>query len=195
MIHTRKPTVNKSMLVSIKTIISCLAVAALLLTTGCTGVNVKDYQNKEPRFIIENYFDGQTIAKGVFQDRFGKIRRMFTVTIDGTWDEDTQTLTLDEDFVYSDGETENRVWKIKKIDDHTYQGTAGGVVGTANGSSYGNALNWNYRFDLPVDGKTWRVHFKDWLYMIDDTTVFNKAVVSKFGFTLGEVYITFEKKS
>lgn len=183
------------MFINSKKILFFLAVTGLLLLPGCTGVDVKDYRDAKPRFIIEDYFDGKTVAKGVFQDRFGKIRRSFTVTIDGTWDEDTQTLTLDEDFVYNDGETENRVWKIKKTGKHTYSGSAGGVVGMAAGESYGNAFNWNYTFDLPVDGKTWRVRFEDWLFMIDETSVFNKAIVSKFGFTLGEVYISFEKKS
>ena len=168
--------------------------ACLLLLSGCGGVDVKDYADKKPRFEIESYFQGKTTAKGVFQDRFGTVRREFTVDITGTWNAETQTLTLDEDFVYKDGETDNRVWKITKLDDHKYEGTAGDIVGTAKGESYGNALNWKYKFDLPYKGDTLRVHFNDWLYQIDETTVFNKAVVSKWGFTIGEVYIFFEKK-
>lgn len=165
-----------------------------LILAGCTGVDVKDYKGTQPKFAVEEYFAGNTVATGVFQDRFGKVRRTFEVTIDGTWDEDSKTLTLDEDFVYNDGETEKRIWKITKLNDHDYEGTAGGVVGKATGSAYGNAFNWEYTFDLPYNDDTLRVHFNDWMYLVDEETVFNKAVITKFGFRLGDVYIFFKKK-
>lgn len=166
-----------------------------LLVAGCGSASVRDYKDTKPEFHIENYFDGHTVAKGVFQDRFGKIRRRFEVDIHGQWDPDSRTLTLNEDFVYHDGETEKRIWTIRKTAENTYQGHAGGVVGQASGESSGSAFNWRYVFDLPVNGDTWRVHFDDWLYKLDENTVLNKAIVSKFGFKLGEVILFFEKKN
>ena len=166
----------------------------LIVLSGCGGVNVKDYKDTKPRFVIEDFFQGKTVAKGVFMDRSGKIRREFTVYIDGSWDKENQTLTLDEDFEYKDGETDKRVWEIKKLGPHQYEGTAGDIVGKAEGQSYGNALNWQYLFDLQADGKTWRVRFNDWLYQIDETTVYNKAIVTFWGFKVGEVNLFFEKK-
>ncbi len=166
----------------------------LLSVTGCASVNIQDYKDTKPELKVEEYFAGNTKAWGVFQDRFGKVRRSFEVDINGTWDENTQTLKLVEDFVYDDGELEQRVWTITKIGPSTYTGTAGGVVGQAIGQSAGNAFNFKYTFDLPVEGKTWRVKFDDWMYLQNDHILFNKATIRRFGFALGDVYIFFDKK-
>jgi len=167
----------------------------LLLLGGCSSVNIQDYKEKKPRLLIEDYFDGNTKAWGIFQDRFGKVRRQFTVDIIGTWSPDTQTLELVENFVYDDGQTEQRIWNIKKTGKHTYQGKAAGVIGLAQGESYGNAFNLKYTFDLPYKEGKLRVNFDDWMYLQDENVLFNKASISKYGFRLGDVYIFFEKQS
>ncbi|MFN6183887.1 MAG: DUF3833 family protein, partial [Burkholderiales bacterium] len=37
------------------------------------------------------------------------------------------------------------------------------------------------------------VQFDDWMFLIDDRVMLNRAVMSKFGFRLGEVFISFSK--
>jgi hypothetical protein len=60
-------------------------------------------------------------------------------------------------------------------------------VGTAAGQTSGNALNWRYTMALPVDGRTWHVDFDDWMYLVDERVMLNRATMSKFGVRLGEV--------
>ncbi len=168
-----------------------LAVLFLTLLTGCSGMKPEDFADREPRFRIEEYFAGKTRAWGIFQDRFGTLRRQFVVDIDGTWD--GETLTLVEDFVYDDGETEQRVWRIAKSGAHSYEGRADGVIGIAKGESYGNALNWRYDFALKVGDSVWNVHFDDWMFLQGDGVMINRASVSKFGIELGQVTIAFRK--
>jgi hypothetical protein len=67
------------------------------------------------------------------------------------------------------------------------------VVGEASGQVRGNAFNWRYTLRLPVDGRTYDVQFDDWMYLMDDRVMLNKAVMSKFGLRLGEVTLTFVK--
>ena len=43
------------------------------------------------------------------------------------------------------------------------------------------------------DGKTYEVQFDDWMYLIDEHVMLNKAVMSKFGVRLGEVTLAFHK--
>ena len=87
--------------------------------------------------------------------------------IEGTWD--GETLTLVEDFVYDDGETERRTWTIRKIDEHTYEGSSpDGVIGTALMKSYGNAVNFSYDFGLRLGDRTLRVRFTDWMWLQDE---------------------------
>ncbi len=161
-----------------------------LLLSSCASVKVSDYANTKPKFDMKQYFNGKLLAHGVVQDRSGKVTRQMVVNMTATWQGDT--LTLDEDFVYSDGKKEKRVWTIKKNGDR-YTGTAGDVVGEGVGEASGNAFNWRYVLALNVDGSVYNLDFDDWMWQIDDKVMINRAEFSKFGFKLGEVIISFTK--
>lgn len=167
--------------------------ACLLITlSGCSTMKPEDYADAKPVLKIEDYFLGKTMAWGMFQDRFGKVRNRFKVEMVGELKDDT--LILDEDFFYTDGSTSNRIWKIKVLGDGLYEGTAGDVVGFASGKSAGNAFNWKYKMDLPIGDSTWRVKFDDWLFLQEDGVLINVATVSKWGVTLGKLTFVFAKK-
>ena len=74
-----------------------------------------------------------------------------------------------------------------------YTGTADDVVGTASGRAVGNAFQWAYTLQLPVDGKVYEVQFDDWMYLVDERVMLNRATMSKFGIRLGEVTLSFQK--
>ncbi len=168
-----------------------LFLLAALSVASCGGLKLEDFKKAEPALKLEEYFVGQLKAWGHFQDRFDRVRRRFTVDIEGTWD--GETLTLTEDFVYDDGEEERRVWTLRKTGPDDWEGSAAGVVGTAKGKVSGNALNWTYYFDLPVGDSTLRVKFDDWLWLQDERVMINRAYVSKFGIKVGEALIFFTK--
>ncbi|MEQ9110918.1 MAG: DUF3833 domain-containing protein [Rhodospirillaceae bacterium] len=164
----------------------------ILGLAGCSGsMEPELFEGKEPRLVLEDYFEGKTKAWGMFHDRFGNLRRQFVVDITGTWD--GSTLTLDEEFEYADGELDRRVWTIKKIDDNTYTGTAGDIIGEARGKTFGNTLNWTYDMDLKVGESLWRVTFDDWMYLQPGGVLLNRASISKWGFELGVVTISFSR--
>jgi hypothetical protein len=48
---------------------------------------------------------------------------------------------------------------------------------------------------LPVDGRVWEVQFDDWMYLMNDRVMLNKASMSKFGVFLGEVTLSFTKRA
>jgi hypothetical protein len=154
-------------------------------------MRVEEFEGREPRFVPEVYFDGKVRAWGIFEDRFGRLRRQFTVGIDGAWD--GQALTLTEDFQYDDGKDEQRVWVITKTDTHTYKATADSIVGTAFGRSCGNAIKWHYMFALTVGGRERHVRFDDWMFQQDDDVVINRAKISKWGVEIGSTTIFFQR--
>lgn len=154
-------------------------------------MRVKDFQDREPSFAPEVYFDGRVQAWGIFEDRFGGLRRQFTVTIDGTWD--GRTLTLTEDFSYDSGEAERRVWTVKRLDPHTYEATADNIVGKALGRCYGNAIQWIYTFALKVGRRDVQVRFNDWMVQQDQDVVINRATITKFGVEIGSTTIFFQR--
>jgi len=167
--------------------------ALALPLTACGSMTVRDFEGESPRFALEDYFQGTTKAHGIFRDRFGDVRRRFAVDVEGEWDAESRTLTLDEDFRYADGETDNRVWTIEKTGPHSYVGTAGDVVGEAEGKAYGPAFTWSYTLKLPVADSTWRVHVEDWMFRQSEGVVLNTASVSKWGFEVGTLTIAFHK--
>ena len=171
-------------------LLTLLAGTAVL--TGCANPQVTDYAQERPLLELDRYFNGRVLAHGVFQKRNGAVARRFTVVMDCHW-EGNQGV-LDEAFTYSDGSTERRIWRLTKHADGRYTGTAGDVVGEAQGQTSGNAFRWNYTLRLPVDGKEYEVQFDDWMFLVDDRVMLNRATMSKFGVTLGEVLLSFTKQ-
>jgi hypothetical protein len=171
---------------------SALILAAALGLTACASAPTPtDYAAQTPVLDLRSYFDGDITAHGIFTDRSGKVVRRFVVKMKCRWNGDDGV--LDEDFTYSDGTKERRVWTLKKLPGGRYTGTADDVVGVAIGESAGNALRWSYTLRLPVDGSVYEVQFDDWMYLMDQRVLLNKAVMSKFGIRLGEVTLAFSK--
>lgn len=167
-------------------------IAIMALLSSCASVSPEDYRAEKPVLELDQYFNGTIDAWGMFTDRSGKIVKRFTVVMRCTWNGNTGV--LDEDFTYSDGTREKRVWTIRKEGNGRYVGTAGDVVGEAIGIAAGNALNWRYVLDLKVDGRSIHVDFDDWMVLMDDDVMLNRARMSKFGITLGEVTLSFRKR-
>lgn len=172
------------------------SVATLLMTlglAGCGSVEVSKYQDQKPQLDLRTYFNGTIDAWGMFQGRDGEVVRRFTVVMDAKWDGDTGV--LDEAFQWSDGTQSRRVWTLRRQPDGSYRGTADDVVGEAIGQVSGNAFHWRYVMALPVDGKVYNVDFDDWMFLIDDRVMLNRAAMSKWGFHLGDVTLSFTKRS
>ena len=174
-----------------------LIIVAFTVLAACTGKpSFDDASLSGQKLNLEEFFDGDLAAYGQSQDVFGTVRRSFVVMIKGNWD--GTRLRLQEDFVYEDGATEQRIWTLIKTGDDTWTGTAPGVIGTATGVEQDNRFNWQYEIDLPIpsaDGtvETMRVTFDDWMWLLADDRLFNRAYVKRYGIDIGDVSISFEK--
>ena len=170
-----------------------LIIITLLFLSGCAGPNVATYQAERPELRLEEYFNGTLDAWGMFQKRDGEVVKRFKVVIDASWQGDQGI--LDEQFSYSDGSRQRRVWRITNLGNGEYSGQADDVVGTARGRVSGNALYWRYTLELPVEDKVYQVQFDDWMYLQDNGVLINRSVMKKFGFELGEVTLFLKKRS
>ena len=171
-----------------------LLIISLFLITSCSNnssMKPEDFKDKEPRLIIEEYLSGNVKAWGILQNRSGKVTRQFSADLSGKWD--GKQLILDEKFNWSDGEIQNRKWIINKIDEHNYEGTAGDVVGTAKGYSYGPAFKFEYVLLVPVKGREMKITFDDWIFMQDERVAINRATMTKFGIKVAELTVMFVK--
>ena len=175
---------------NIKRLLGVAALAAAL--AGCSGPRPEQYASQQPLLDIQTYFNGTLDAHGMFQDRSGEVVKRFVVVMRCQWHGDTGT--LDEDFTYSDGTKQKRVWTLTKTGAGTFTATAPDVIGTAQGVASGNALRWKYVLAQPVGDKVYNVDMEDWMFLIDDKVMLNRTAMSKFGVSLGSVTLSFTKR-
>ncbi len=172
---------------------SILGVAVFAATlAGCSAPLPDRYASEQPRLDIQRYFNGTLDAHGMFQDRSGAVLKRFVVVMRCQWQGDTGT--LDEDFTYSDGTRQKRVWTIRKTGAGAFTATAPDVIGTAQGIAAGNSLRWKYVLAQPVGDKVYNVDMEDWMFLIDDKVMLNRTAMSKFGVNLGSVTLSFSKR-
>ena len=79
--------------------------------SACARRDVVELADRQPQLDLAEFFRGDSIAYGIFEDRFGNLRRQFRVNMTGTVEGDI--LTLAEDFLYDDGERAERTWVIE----------------------------------------------------------------------------------
>ena len=169
-----------------------LATGGALALSACAGPQISDYAAQTPILDLRTYFNGTVDAWGLFTDRSGRVVKRFTVVMDCKWQGDEGV--LDEAFTYSDGTKQRRIWRLKALPNGRYEGRADDVVGMASGQTKGNAFQWQYTLALPIDGSVWHVQFDDWMYLMDERVMLNKAVMSKLGVSLGEVTLSFTRR-
>jgi len=169
----------------------CLFVLAAILLAGCASVKVEDFRAETPVLDLKQYFNGPVDAWGIVRNRDGKISQRFKVVINPTWNGDTGT--LDELFTYSDGKTQRRVWTLKKNGER-YVGTAADVVGEAQGQAAGNAFHFVYVLEFPYGDSTVHLDIDDWMYQMDEKVLLNRSAITKLGFEVAQVFISFRKR-
>ena len=179
---------------SLKALGWALALSVTLGLSACgSAPKASDYAQQQPRLDLRQYFNGPVDAHGIFTDRSGKVVKRFVVDMQASWKGNEGT--LDERFTYSDGTKQTRIWHLTDHGNGRYTGRADDVVGEAAGEAAGNALRWRYVLALPVDGKVYNVDFDDWMFLMDDKVMLNRSLMSKWGFRLGEVTLSFVKRA
>jgi len=162
------------------------------MLSGCGGHSTEDYADNTPKLDIRQYFNGPVEAHGIIYDMTGKADLSFTAKMHGTWVGNQGT--FDEEFTFSDGRKDTRIWHIAMIDDHHFTATAGDVIGNAVGSQHGNVMNMKYVLKAKrASGKTIELSMDDWMYLLEDNTIINRIKMRKFGLNVGEMVITFRK--
>jgi len=173
-------------------LVAAATATSALILGGCASQQIDAYASEKPVLDLQQYFNGTLDAYGVFTDRSGTVVKRFTVVMVCNWI--GAQGVLDETFTYADGSTQKRIWRLEKQADGRFTGRADDVVGEALGESRGNAFHWAYTLRLPVDAKVYDVQFDDWMYLMTDKVMLNKATMSKFGVRLGEVTLSFVKR-
>lgn len=163
-----------------------------LMLSGCSQ-SVSEYSNETPTLRLNTFFKGESLAWGVLHDWQGKQSVRFTAQLCGEWQGNEGNLY--ELFHFSDGRVEQRHWQLTQAADGKVTGTAGDVVGRADGQLAGNTLYWQYTLRIPYDGDTTDVVVKDWLYLVDEQNLINRSTLHKFGLTVGEITLSIQQQN
>lgn len=142
-------------------------------------------------FELTTFLAGRTRAWGVFEDRFGRLRRRFTVEMHGAWQDGT--FELDETFTYDTGEVESRTWHVQPLTAGRFRATCSDCVGVAEGTCDADSIRMSYKFRLRLAEREIVVSFADRIYRMGDTLAVNRATMRKWGVTLGELSLFFER--
>ena len=158
---------------------------SLLFISACSTVSVENYASNKPVMNVEQYFNGALTAHGILKNRSGEVIRYFNATIDASWKNGTGT--LDEKFVFDDGEKQNRIWTLKPDSKGGYTGTANDVVGQSELKVSGNSLFLEYVLRVPYDDSTLDLTIDDRMYLVSDTILINESIMTKWGFEVGQL--------
>jgi len=173
-------------------VIRALLIAACgVLLGACSTVSVEDYADNRPQLVAEQFFNGQLVAHGVVKDRGGKVIRYFSASIDASWKDGVGT--LDERFVFDDGERQTRVWTLKPSGDNHYIATAGDVIGDGRMEIAGNSLFLDYVLRIPYDGDTLDLRIDDRMYLVSERVLMNESIMTKWGFEVGRILLVIQK--
>lgn len=168
----------------------CLVLCTAFLA-GCSSVSVEEYAGNRPLLVPETFFDGKLSAHGVVKNRAGKVIRFFNADIKAYWVDGIGT--LEEDFVFDDGENSRRVWTLTPASDGRFIGTAGDVVGEGDVQFAGNSVFLDYVLRIPYNDGTLDVRIDDRMYLVDPNTLINESRMSKLGFDVGEILLVIRK--
>lgn len=147
-----------------------------------------------PALEPERWFEGRTLSFGVFENGGGAPTSRFSTEAVGRREGDA--LVLDQTVRLGDGSVQQRQWRLRRLDAHRYEATAGPVVGTAAGEAHGRVFHWTYTLSLPPGDWLRRVEFEHWMYLADDgETLLNRFTVRKLGFVVARASEVFGRRA
>lgn len=172
--------------------LNILFLAVFFFLTGCSAPSVQHYAGEVPEVDVREFFEGDITAWGIVQSRSGEVINRFRADMQGSWEGDRGI--LDEEFFYANGDTQTRQWQFVRQSENSYTGTASDVIGEASIEQAGNAINLNYVLRVPVGDRTYDLKFDDWMWLVEDEVIINRATMKKFGFRVGELTVVIQKQ-
>lgn len=160
------------------------------MLSSCSISPLEQYARNEPRLDLQEFFNGQLVAKGLVKNRAGAVTRYFTAQINAYWDNGKGT--LEERFEFNDGEIQYRTWVLTPTSSG-YDATAGDVLGTGKATIAGNAMNLNYILEINYEGSPLALSVEDWMWQVDENTILNESTLRKWGFKVGSVQLIIQK--
>lgn len=178
---------------SVKGVLGLILSTVFLTLTACSSTNIDLYANNKPALDVTNFFSGKLTAHGIVKNRSGEVIRFFNADLVGSWSNGVGT--LEEEFLFDDGEIQHRTWILKPNGKGGYVSTANDVTGSGTLNTAGNALFMKYVLQVAYKDSTIDVSVDDRMYLVKQGVLMNESILTKFGFEVGSVSLVILKVS
>lgn len=169
-------------------VISLLLIWAMRHFTGFTSQKPDEYVGNLPTFDMHRHLSGELLCEGMIFGPTGRVTSRFRATMKMQWEGPRGT--MDEHFIYDDGSTQDREWRLTLEDNGAIRAEADDVIGTGRGSLAGNTLGLRYRIRLPESNGGHVLDAVDWMYVQPDGVILNRSQFRKFGIKVAELFCT-----
>ncbi len=153
---------------------------------------IDDYVGLAPEFDLRRQLNGPLICEGVIFGPGGRVSSRFTARMVGDWSGNSGVLR--QDFLYDNGETQERAWHLELGPDGSIDARADDVPGTAKGGQGGPAVHLKYPIRLPKEAGGHVLGATDWMYLVEDGSIINRSQFRKFGFKVAELIATIRRE-
>ncbi|SFJ27622.1 DUF3833 domain-containing protein [Jannaschia pohangensis] len=147
-----------------------------------------EYADNLPLIDLKAHLDGKLACDGMIFGPTGRVTSRFRAIMNTTWDGPKGV--MDEHFIYDDGSTQDRQWRLTVADDGSVRAEADDVIGAGRGRMAGNAFGMRYRIRLPEKSGGHVLDAVDWMYLQEDGTILNRSQFTKFGVKVAELFAT-----
>lgn len=173
--------------------LSLACLFSLIGLTACSN-HSSSTESLKPFIPLESFFNGKLTAQGLVKNRQGEITRTFHADINASWTAEGIG-TLDEQFLFDDGEKQQRIWTLKRQDSQHYSATANDVEGEHLLTVTGRHLKMKYPLSIRYKNKPLTLSVDDRLYIVNDSTLLNESTLKKFGFKVGSILLVIQKQT
>lgn len=169
-----------------------LLLAMIMPLLACSTTDLQRHAESTPKLSVKDFFNGKLTAHGIVKNRSGEVIRYFSADIDASWDDSVGT--LDEHFLFDDGEKQQRIWTLSEQDDGSFLAKANDVIGEHPMFVAGNALFMKYVLQLAYGDGTINVTVDDRMFLVNEKRIINESIFTKFGFRVASVQLVIEKE-
>ncbi|MBD0866533.1 MAG: DUF3833 family protein [Rhodobacteraceae bacterium] len=146
----------------------------------------EDYSDATDVFDIRTHLNGPMICEGLVYGPTGRVSSRFVGYFNAEWNRDEGVIT--EHFLYNDGTTQDRTWRLKVLPDRGIDARADDVIG--GGYQSGPSVQLKYRIRLPKSSGGYVLDAVDWMYLTPSGAIVNRSQFRKFGIKVAELFAT-----
>ena len=155
---------------------------------GFAGQKSEDYASDEREFDIREHLEGPIDCEGVIFGPTGRVSSRFVAEFVARWDGNNGV--MNESFRYDSGETQDREWRLKLLNDGQIQAAADDLVGAGVGQQSGNSVVLRYSIKLSESAGGHVLDVVDWMYLMENGTIMNRSQFRKYGIKVAELVAT-----